>query len=711
MSSSSTSSSISSISSKSSLTSSSSLYISSLSSLSSKSWSSLSSQSSSSTSSSSSSPYSISSFSSFSSSSFSSSSSTSIDSLSSSSSSYLDKHGYKLLPFSFTSYFDKKINTIVSYNESLYAGTNENGNVIKSTNGFNWSIFYTTNDTCVSSLMIKDVNLYIGTSPLATPYKINLNDNTVKKYKSLYGTIISIVDFNNEIYLITSKPSNVYKYDLQNDQWNIIYKVYSNTINQVKVLNNKLYLLCDGENIISYDGLYWNIEVNISNVKNTTVKEYNLLSSSSMSSDSSISSMSQDILYGSYDSSSFENKVTYVKSYNAIELLNMFPLNRVKGTSCLESISDTILIGSSNNARIFLIKDNMLELIFDTAGNKINCMLSIDNSTLLASIDNKIFLLIKDDNNSHLTGIPVLHLNNEQVTYMTKEYDSILFGTSNGRILSCNKIYFNAYLTGNRNIYADVWNEYGYKSTTAISNITYALYHKIIELNSKNEIISQKTIKDSAISLVDNITATFVSTPLYIKDDVGFWNELIWEETKPENTEVRIFLRNAHSIQELYTLDWKYCFTSTENETGIISRKLESLLLNNKYMQIKAEITTNKKYITPTIKNIIINYVTKYSSYFYTVKFSLDKTTDIKNGLITANINQPTNTEITFGVSNTETNDWNNYKTIPINTLFSLDNYKNIKIGIKLSSYTNSYPSVDEFSIMLGDKLKQVIKA
>ena len=115
--------------------------------------------------------------------------------------------------------------------------------------------------------------------------------------------------------------------------------------------------------------------------------------------------------------------------------------------------------------------------------------------------------------------------------------------------------------------------------------------------------------------------------------------------------------------------------------------------------------------IPKVISASLVYSTRRKAQYFYTVKFSLESQSDIRKGLLTATISQPTNTEITFGYNASNSADWDEYTIIEPNRFFEMPDIDNIKIGIRMVSYDESLPVVDEFGIMFsGDKLNLINK-
>lgn len=303
-------------------------------------------------------------------------------------------------------------------------------------------------------------------------------------------------------------------------------------------------------------------------------------------------------------------------------------------------------------------------------------------------------------------GIPILILPEyESVTEMVKDdsMGGILLATSTGRILNCSMLTINGYLTGDRTVYANIYDGCGYMGE-AQTVFNYSLYKKLVELNENKEIKEWKYDTNITGIKTEEIKAYFYGPVLYVRNDFGFWKELTWEETKPTGTDIVISLRSASSSEELLKAPWIYSTTSEDGEVGVITRSLNNVGLKGQYLQVKIEMLVNTKDITPSITNVTLNYSTRNSVYFFTNKFTIDLDNPAKKGLLTATISQPVNTEIAFGISSENTADWNKYQVVTPDKFFDLDN-KEIKVGIKFTSYDDNLPVVSEFAVMAGGEI------
>jgi hypothetical protein len=314
---------------------------------------------------------------------------------------------------------------------------------------------------------------------------------------------------------------------------------------------------------------------------------------------------------------------------------------------------------------------------------------------------------------SSCRGIPLLELQNDEYVsgiFNDATFGGVLFATSDGRILGCSTATVNGYLTGDRNVYAETKDNYGNVSDTATLNVVYGLYNKIAEVNSSNEIVQWKFQKQASAILLDRITGIFMSPILSVKQDLILWKSLIWQETKPDNTEIIICIRSANSERELMNETWDHCFVSNESDIdAYITRDLDDIESMGKYIQFRITMTTDARSVSPSILNVSIAYSTKFATYFFTTKFSLKNNSNMRKGLFTGEITQPQNTEIKFGITGNNSSDWNDYTVVGMNRFFKLNKLDNVKLGIKMISYDDHIPEVSEFALMTASEVDNSI--
>lgn len=243
------------------------------------------------------------------------------------------------------------------------------------------------------------------------------------------------------------------------------------------------------------------------------------------------------------------------------KIVNALPLTGVKSIS---SDSSGILLGDASNGSVYRLVNDIITMEVQTGQTGDNY--SVDNiltmtnsSSSLFSCGGKLNLLIGNDILGELSNIvstgntmTIMDLGEEIITDIIEieETGAIILSTDYGRILSCGKEVINAYLTGERTIYADVKDGFGL-SNSATTSILYALYDRIAEINEEKEIVKwEYEVRPTAI-LEEEITGVFLSPIIHVQEDLGFWKELSWEEVKPSNTEIVISLRAANSSDAL----------------------------------------------------------------------------------------------------------------------------------------------------------------
>jgi len=312
------------------------------------------------------------------------------------------------------------------------------------------------------------------------------------------------------------------------------------------------------------------------------------------------------------------------------------------------------------------------------------------------------------DKNEKKYFVPILDLPlDEYITTIEQDNkQGLLLGTSKGRILSASNIDTNSYLTGDRHIYGQIKDSYNHISKDVSSPIFYALYQKLLKINQNKEIEGSIFKRNVIVDYTEDISGVFISDAFYLQEEGSFWTTLMWEEISNEQ-QIKIYLRFGDSLEELYQKQWGKSYES-DGENGVIIKNLDNIINKGRYAQIKCELIASKEQ-SPEILNVSIGYTAKNASYFFTTLFSLVNEANAKNALITGTISEPSETEIVFGVNNKDSSDWNDYKEVPLNKLFSLENWENLKVGIKFISYGENFASASEFSIITGSELKKIL--
>jgi len=307
---------------------------------------------------------------------------------------------------------------------------------------------------------------------------------------------------------------------------------------------------------------------------------------------------------------------------------------------------------------------------------------------------------------------PILKLNNEEEIrslFCDPTSGSVLVGTSQGRILLINQLSSNAYLSGNRTIYASRKNCRKEESEISHINIKYGLRDRIAELANKMVITELKSVSNlSSVEKYTKISGIFTTPVLWAGEDFGWWDNMSWNQIVSGNSRAVMAIRVATSEENLLNSAW---ITNEEITSGAKIWNLDRFSAMGSYAQIKIVLESDIESENPTISNLILPYYSKHASYFFTTKLSMTKGTSIKGGLLTASVSVPRNTEIKWGVSNGST-DWNDVIPVTLDKLFTLpDNFGDrLRIGAKLFVYDNErYPTIDEFSIAFDSDIDNLI--
>ena len=403
-----------------------------------------------------------------------------------------------------------------------------------------------------------------------------------------------------------------------------------------------------------------------------------------------------------------------------MKTLHGFPSSGIKS---MDYDGSHFLLGDATTGDVYLLSNSLekatLSLITQTGEQvSVDNMVAVYDGNAVFSMGGKLNLLlgettrkeiVKDFSNAISIGntITIMDLGEEFITDILKtETGSLVISTSSGRILSCGPELINAYLTGQRILYASVKDGVGF-SNSASSGVEYALYQRIAEINENKEIIRWQFEKQATICSVENLVGTFTGPIVQVKSDLGFWKQLLWEENKPDNTNIVVSLRNGKTIEDLLASPWINAFSSSIGESSPITRELNDISFTGAFLQVKVDMITNAPWVNPMVSKVTVKYSTKQASYFFTTKFSLTSESGSKPGVLVATMTEPQNTEVSFGISSKESSNWQDYEVVSPDKLFELANPQDVKVGIKFISYDSNIPEVAEFAVTVGSESKR----
>jgi len=293
------------------------------------------------------------------------------------------------------------------------------------------------------------------------------------------------------------------------------------------------------------------------------------------------------------------------------------------------------------------------------------------------------------------------------ITDYSKESGN-LFALSDASIYKINSIPSNFNGQGLNNVYSKLLDGNG-DLNFSNTNIYYDLYNSIIStyFDSNSISIIKNNQKFNSISKNSYITAVYISDILKADEDMGFWKTISWTQSNIEKIEVSI--KVCDNQNEIESLDWQYHIWEIADDTYNyqdinIIKSLDKFNLKGRFLQFKVEFISYNDFDNPYVGDLIIIYANKHSVFFFTRKIKISKEDNVDNVIVTSSYSEPINTSVKFGITNTNSSDWEEYKIISLNELVKLDNNGNsIKIGIKMSSSDPiNYPIVQDIGVLIG---------
>jgi hypothetical protein len=275
-------------------------------------------------------------------------------------------------------------------------------------------------------------------------------------------------------------------------------------------------------------------------------------------------------------------------------------------------------------------------------------------------------------------------------------------------------------------VYLDLYDFWGTRSTfmTAISlrgtSLTgpSSLEGSIVIYNLDTERIDEVISVGGLVydaNESNEIIGVYESVPLSAPAGFLFWRSMTWEQTCPDGTTVELYVRTAETESDLvnqsynkdafeiihgpYTvLDFdipateptaidisSYTTDGTQDRFGTIKRR--------RWLQFKVMLKSTEKNITPQVGNISLSYTTNQARVFRSKNFELGS--NIIRGFLTTNTEIPSGTEITWGISTTDSKDFNQYQIIPTDEAFEvLEPNTQFRLAAKLSSSSSEVPKI-----------------
>jgi hypothetical protein len=294
--------------------------------------------------------------------------------------------------------------------------------------------------------------------------------------------------------------------------------------------------------------------------------------------------------------------------------------------------------------------------------------------------------------------------------FLDESSGAVLVGTSQGRILAIRSLASNAYLMGERTIYATRINGRGEESATSGVNVRYGLVDKVVELASDMSVTRWKDVVSPAgAESYSTVSGVFTTPVLWAGEDFGWWGDASWTQTVGSDSRVVVAIRVASSEEAVLSAPWKSMEMTT---SGLQSWSLDEFSIAGSYAQARVILSSGVASDIPVVSGFVLPYYAKHASYFFLTKITMEKGTSIRGGLLTASVSVPRNTEVKWGVAPNNTADWNTFTRITPDKLFELSETfgDRLKVGVKMITYDDERtPSIDEFSVVFDSNVDNLV--
>lgn len=294
--------------------------------------------------------------------------------------------------------------------------------------------------------------------------------------------------------------------------------------------------------------------------------------------------------------------------------------------------------------------------------------------------------------------------------FLDQASNSVLIGTSQGRILVVRRLASNAYLAGNRTVYATRTNGVGEESTVAQINVRYGLLNKVVEVAEDLSVTRWKDVtRPTGAESFSTVSGVFTTPVMWAGEDFGWWGDVSWQQTIGADSRVVVAIRVAATEQDLLASPWH---TTEYATSGTQSWSLDELSTSGGYAQMKIVLESAMAVDNPKVSGLVLPYYSRHASYFFVTKLTMTKGTSIRGGLLTASFVVPRNTEIKWGVAPSNSENWNDFISVTPDKLFELPEGfgDRMKVGAKMLAYDEErYPSIDEFAVAFDSDVDNLI--
>jgi hypothetical protein len=231
----------------------------------------------------------------------------------------------------------------------------------------------------------------------------------------------------------------------------------------------------------------------------------------------------------------------------------------------------------------------------------------------------------------------------------------------------------------------------------------FSLQGRLITYDANGRII--KTLKGSTPYLtggrVDEEKAIYVSEQFDGTNNLVSWNTISYSGSIPTGTEIILRIKTYDDIDGRDDVSWSEPVLSGADISG----------LSGRFFQFQATLSSVVRGITPVLNNVTITAKTTFGVHYFTTNFVLPS--NLRSGILTANVVKPDATEIVFGIGTDSSTNWNNYQIIPTEKLFVIDEDKrdqNLRVGVRFLSSAEEAPELHEFALIFSMENGEMIK-
>ncbi len=584
---------------------------------------------------------------------------------------------------------DLSITAFARAGDFLFAAVGSDGKVLRSIAGAAWNDFSTIPSERVCSLITWRDQLYAGTGPDGGIWVIDqgTGDATIV-FSTKDDAVTSMFVQDDNLYVGTAPRGDIWKYDGQ--RWRKLIQAGRGGVAALVGVGGMLYgILPYSESIIVFDGQNWSILP----ISNRTIPSGPVLSTGESSTQSqTLASFMRETKLPLSSSDQFVD-VSVLGDASQLDRLTRIAAAPPNPTRAVSGATDgnSLLFGTASGS-LYAYSNGLISESAAPAKGACAAITTLVDCTIFSS-GTSLYMLPS-------AGLPVpLFTNTTDISALFGDAatGSLLVGCRDGRILLIDQALCNAWMSGSRSLYGQTVDELGYLSGLAWVNILYRLHEEVLQIDANQmEIVSQTAVLPSAATSQDSVDGVFVSPVLWGGNDFGFWQAVSWNGFVPGDTEVKIFYRIGKTPTEVLATEW------INQPDGIedVTRKI-----NQPYIQLRAVMRSPVGGSSPTITELTATFQKKYAVMFCTKKFVLDRSSALSEGIITATITSPPNTEVVFGVTGVNSGDWGDYTPVPLNKFFNVPAgaANRIKIGARMIQYQAAVtPEIGGFALFVG---------